>query len=70
MARKLRDEPVRGSPRPPRADFGHSCTAVLLGAGIRFIFGELDALTPPDCSGVTYPRGLWGRFFVKLRKVT
>ena len=27
MARRPRDEPVRGSPRPPRVDFGHSCTA-------------------------------------------
>ena len=77
MARRPRDEPVRGSPRPPRVDFGHSCTAVLLGGvvcpffwGIRLLFGELDALTPPDCSGVMHPRGLWGRFFVKLRKVT
>ena len=25
MARRPRDEPVRGSPRPPRVDFGHSC---------------------------------------------
>ena len=38
--------------------------------GIRLLFGELDALTPPDCSGILSPRELWGRFFVKLRKVT
>ena len=37
-------------------------------AGIRLLFGELDALTPPDCSGAMRPRGLWGRCFVKLRK--
>ena len=68
MARRPRDEPVRGSPRPPRVDFGHSCTAVLLGGChglfwgdiIRLLFGELDALTPPDCSGILHvcPRGL------------
>ena len=32
MARRPRDEPVRGSPRPPRVDFGHSCTALSGGA--------------------------------------
>ena len=40
------------------------------GGHYRLLFGELDALTPPDCSGAMRPRGLWGRFFVKLRKVT
>ena len=44
--------------------------AVSVFCGIRLLFGELDALTPPDCSGILSPRGLWGRFFVKLRKVT
>ena len=31
MARRPRDEPVRGAPRPPRGDLGHSCTAAQLG---------------------------------------
>ena len=52
----------------------YSCTArrvvwPFLG-GIRFVFGELDALTPPDCSGAMRPRGLWEGFFVKRRKRT
>ena len=70
MARRPRDGPAEGQFWAQL----YSCTArrvvcPFLG-GIRLLFGELDALTPPDCSGVTYPRGLWGRFFVKLRKVT
>ena len=36
-------------------------------AGVGVLFGVLDAVAPPECSGVIPPRGLWGRFFVKFR---